>query len=84
MDDPYAQPVDTEEKKSSNFLRKIGFIGVSIPPFVWSLKYKFYVLTYIQTYMTSNAIIAPYISSLYFMFASPLCEKWNRDTFVLR
>ena len=28
--------------------------------------------------MSTNTIIAPYVSSLYFMFASPLCEKWNR------
>ena len=33
--------------------------------------------------MSTNTIIAPYVSSLYFMFASPLCEKWNRDTFAL-
>ena len=37
-----------------------------------------------RLYMSSNTIIAPYISSLYFMFASPLCVKWIRDTFVLR
>ena len=37
-----------------------------------------------RLYMSSNTLIAPYISSLYFMFASPLCAKWNRDTFVLR
>ena len=37
-----------------------------------------------RLYMSSNTIIAPYISSRYFMFASPLCAKWNRDTFVLR
>ena len=37
-----------------------------------------------RLYMSLNTIIAPYISSLYFMFASPLCAKWNRDTFVLR
>ena len=33
--------------------------------------------------MSTNTIIAPYVSSLYFMFASSLCEKWNRDTFAL-
>ena len=33
--------------------------------------------------MSTNTIIAPLVSSLYFMFASPLCEKWNRDTFAL-
>ena len=33
--------------------------------------------------LSTNTIIAPYVSSLYFMFASPLCEKWNRDTFAL-
>ena len=37
-----------------------------------------------RLYMSSNTIIAPYISSLYFMFARTLCAKWNRDTFVLR
>ena len=37
-----------------------------------------------RLYMSSNTIIAPYISSLYSMFASLLCAKWNRDTFVLR
>ena len=37
-----------------------------------------------RLYMSLNSIIAPYISSLYFMFASLLCAKWNRDTFVLR
>ena len=37
-----------------------------------------------RLHMSSNTITAPYISSLYFMFGSPLCEKWNRDTFVLR
>ena len=36
-----------------------------------------------RLYKSSNSIIAPYISSLYFMFVSPLCEKWNRHTFVL-
>ena len=33
--------------------------------------------------MSTNTIIAPYVSSLYCMFASPLCEKWNRGTFAL-
>ena len=33
--------------------------------------------------MSTNTIIAPYVSSLYFVFASPLCKKWNRDTFAL-
>ena len=37
-----------------------------------------------RLYMSSDIIIAPYISSLYFRFTSPLCAKWNRDTFVLR
>ena len=33
--------------------------------------------------MSTNTIIAPYVSSLYFMFAGPLCKKWNGDTFTL-
>ena len=33
--------------------------------------------------MRTNIITALHVSSLFFMFASPLCEKWNRDTFVL-
>ena len=37
-----------------------------------------------RLYLSSNTIITPYISSLYFMFASPLCAKWNCDTCVLR
>ena len=36
-----------------------------------------------RLYMSSNKINAPHVSLLYYMFESPLYEKWNQNNFVL-
>ena len=34
-------------------------------------------------YIQTPSLHHTYVPSQYFMFTSPLCEKWNRDTFAL-